>query len=1316
MVDLLKEPLALNDLASPRLSWVVEDDAVGAVQQAYQVLVATHPDLLKAGSADVWDSGRVEADQSLAVPYDGPELEPRSRYYWTVRTWNADHPDPGPFADPSTIGTALKDTWTADPIWAPAPEDSFADWADYRVEAEVEIIDAAATLWFRATDADDNYMWQFREGSNELAKHVWVDGDYELDVVDLDTELAAGEMFDVMIEVEGPTITTSIDGELVDVTDDASHDAGGVGFRHGNAEAARYGNVRVTELPDGEPLFDTAQAGSEAFPCGELDDGVLSVGNSEQCLVSPDEDGHQGSGDVWALLRGDIEVDTGVEHATLYATATDPEPAAQYVFRAELNGELVGVGPTRGYDGDLPYNAYDVTDLINEGNNALSVVAYAAQGQAFLAELDIVYTDGRRDTLVTGPDWAAFNGDQLYEDIGNSGNSTYYVAPREYLRADRWPTELTDPDVDLADWERAVVQDDDAFSSLIGLPTQNLIREPRDPASIEWIDDDAVRLDFHRSVVGGLEIDVDAAGGEVLDVRLGEELNDDGSVRYDMRTDNHYRDQFTLAEGEQSVGHWGYRVFRYAEVHGLPDGFDPESIDGWSWLYPFDDDAAAFSSSDDVLDEIWDFSRDSLRTLNVDLYMDTPSRERRAYEADAFLQQLMHYALDRDYALARYSTEYLYENYTWPTEWKLTSPTAAWRDYLHTGDDRSLERWYDLLVDTKSVRHFMDDRGLVVKDPGGDHDPDAWTDIVDWPESQRDGYEFTDINTVVNSYNERSLRDLGRIAKTLGREAEAEDLTAAADESRAAIVDYLYDEDAGAFRDGLDVDHHALHASVYPLHFGIVEDEEVAAAAGEHIVDRGIRGNIFSAAFQVSALFDHGRADEAVQLLTSQETNSWWNMIQLGAGATMETWDPSLKSNTTYSHPAGASPTYLVPTGLFGIEPIEPGHRRFSVEPRPGGIEQAELRLPTISGAIEVAFDHDGDRSVHDLRVPANTVAELQLSAEEVWHVTVDGVPLDEAAGVEVLDVDDDELVLEVVAGNHRFVIDPAAPDPGTPIADAGGPYIVQVGETLELDGRGSSSPVDSQLDHRWDLGELGGTVDGATVTMVVDEPVATAVELTVTDAEGRSDRDATVVTVIERDDPPPDEAVCPPNVRPSFSDAIGTFHEAAIACLEQAGITLGDGDGRFRPADTVTREQLASFLDRLLRVTGVDLPDNPPDAFTDDDGSHHEAAINRMYAAGVVRGTTDGTYQPREHATRAQATSMVVRAVELAAGESLPRTSTSFTDLEPPHTEAIEAAYAAQLTFGRTATEFDPRSGLRRDQMAALLARALRHLETGER
>lgn len=71
----------------PSLAW--ELPGVG-MQTAYRVLVATSPDRLREGQADVWDSGRQTGRQSIGVPYAGASLSPSTRYWWTVCTWTTD--------------------------------------------------------------------------------------------------------------------------------------------------------------------------------------------------------------------------------------------------------------------------------------------------------------------------------------------------------------------------------------------------------------------------------------------------------------------------------------------------------------------------------------------------------------------------------------------------------------------------------------------------------------------------------------------------------------------------------------------------------------------------------------------------------------------------------------------------------------------------------------------------------------------------------------------------------------------------------------------------------------------------------------------------------------------------------------------------------------------------------------------------------------------------------------------------------------------------------------------------------------------------
>ena len=81
------DPLGI-DVRRPRLSWQLTADGRGVMQAAYQVRVA--PSEAGLTTSPIWDTGRVDSDQSIHVVYDGPALVSRQRYYWQVRVWDGD--------------------------------------------------------------------------------------------------------------------------------------------------------------------------------------------------------------------------------------------------------------------------------------------------------------------------------------------------------------------------------------------------------------------------------------------------------------------------------------------------------------------------------------------------------------------------------------------------------------------------------------------------------------------------------------------------------------------------------------------------------------------------------------------------------------------------------------------------------------------------------------------------------------------------------------------------------------------------------------------------------------------------------------------------------------------------------------------------------------------------------------------------------------------------------------------------------------------------------------------------------------------------
>ena len=86
-VNRAENPLGI-DSPQPRFSWKITSDKRGAAQTAYQILVASSPDLLVEGKADMWDSKKVDSDQSIEIPYGGKNLKSRDKCFWTVKYWD----------------------------------------------------------------------------------------------------------------------------------------------------------------------------------------------------------------------------------------------------------------------------------------------------------------------------------------------------------------------------------------------------------------------------------------------------------------------------------------------------------------------------------------------------------------------------------------------------------------------------------------------------------------------------------------------------------------------------------------------------------------------------------------------------------------------------------------------------------------------------------------------------------------------------------------------------------------------------------------------------------------------------------------------------------------------------------------------------------------------------------------------------------------------------------------------------------------------------------------------------------------------------
>lgn len=106
----------------PRFSWLLQAEQRNQRQNAYRILVASTAAKLAAGEADKWDSGRVESDRSVNVPYAGASLVSSERCYWNVRVWDgADRASPASSSATFSMGLLDPADWQGD--WIDAPQE-----------------------------------------------------------------------------------------------------------------------------------------------------------------------------------------------------------------------------------------------------------------------------------------------------------------------------------------------------------------------------------------------------------------------------------------------------------------------------------------------------------------------------------------------------------------------------------------------------------------------------------------------------------------------------------------------------------------------------------------------------------------------------------------------------------------------------------------------------------------------------------------------------------------------------------------------------------------------------------------------------------------------------------------------------------------------------------------------------------------------------------------------------------------------------------------------------------------------------------------
>lgn len=542
------------------------------------------------------------------------------------------------------------------------------------------------------------------------------------------------------------------------------------------------------------------------------------------------------------------------------------------------------------------------------------------------------------------------------------------------------------------------------------------------PVKITKIDESRYFVDFGKAAFGTLNFEYNATTKDSIIVHLGEQLNSDGMINRSSAAKSHIR--YSMVKVGVSSGKKWYQVkliadarntkleavalpdsfpivtpFRYAEFENIKQPITSTTVNQEAYFIYWEEARSAFSSSDNILNQVWDLCKYSIKATTFSgLYMDG-DRERIPYEADAYLNQLSHYTTDNEYAIARRTIEYFMQHPKWRTELQQHVALMVHADYMYTGNSELIAKYYED-IKHKSLMELRNTYGLItstkstpafMKKLGFKNEKDELKDITDWPPAnwvgdttvmgERDGFIFMPYNTVINAFYVKNMEIMAEFADILGKNIEATEFRMLALHVTKSMNEKMLDKAQGIYTDGIGTNHSSLHANMMALAFGIVP-KEYQKTVVTFIKSRGMACSVYGSQYLLEALYNGGEGEYAHELMSATHDRSWYNMIKIGSTISLEAWDMKYKPNADWNHAWGATPANIIPRHVWSIQPKVLGYSIATINPQLGKLKTSKIKVPTIRGDIEAEYKYVSDRNqVYTITIPTNMVAEMPVKA-----------------------------------------------------------------------------------------------------------------------------------------------------------------------------------------------------------------------------------------------------------------------------------------------------------------------------------------------
>ena len=708
-------------------------------------------------------------------------------------------------------------------------------------------------------------------------------------------------------------------------------------------------------------------------------------------------------------FRKDFTLERPIKSAFLYSTSA----GYSEVF---LNGKKIGdriLNPAQtDFDKRIYYDVDNLSEALSVGENVLGIHlgnGFYGERTAFgirklfygepaaIAQLEIEYMDGTRETMVSDESWSS--------------------RPSPILKNGVYSGEVFDARQKIAGWADGSGQRKEGWREaalLDNFPTLNLVAAEMPPVRrIREVKPKAVfnpakgiwTIDFGQNFTGLPTIDVDQLNlkeGQTVIFRYAEWADADGLVSMKSGGGAPRTKQVDayISDGKDTEP-WSptftWHGFRYIEVSGIDS--EPPLGAFTAHLTRTDiEPIGQFKSSDALLNRAHETALWTFESNMVSVLSDCPIRERNGWTGDAHaVVGMASYNFAMTPFLDKFLGDFRTTDQIAPTivpgrrtrsgmvDWAAAEVFLTWEHYLNSGDVSVIKTQYQSLLDYAAYVESIADGDLITNST---HFYGDWCDTL--PEvgmvrplgrcmSYSTAGELTATALIVRVFDQMSA-----MAGLLDKPEDARKFSARRDAMSAAFHQAFYRDDNTGYG--------SQTGNAMALQFGIAPNEKaelVAAAIANDVRDNWDGRSSVGALGQswlYPALSDHGHTDTAFGIFKAQGPGSFSYLFDTLGGTSI--WEdptkfpPGIAPGKSLSHPFHSGYDAWFYSGLGGItpNPEKPGYKHFYLRPVfPEKLNEATVALETGYGKIQSAWKRGNDGIIWDTEVPFNTTATVKL-------------------------------------------------------------------------------------------------------------------------------------------------------------------------------------------------------------------------------------------------------------------------------------------------------------------------------------------------